>query len=622
MSNPSYINFKIINNTQQNSTNCGLSDKDIYLFFTQEAENLTWSINTSTGIATPNSAGVLAPSVTLADIPDNVIKVDSSISVSSARIYFSNSPTAVTNPSGVTIAGPTAETANFYYDFVEFVLPGGSGNLNIDITQVDQLGIPMTLQVSPADPNFQSGSGILPQLDRATLISNFESMATGELAAFQDCIFSDPNDPSVIYRLLNPADVLSARLNATSLQGSITTSGCAGDWQAIFTITGPIGSNGTPPTNASLSPYMEVNGPFIPAGMQIGSIPDFPNGQTVMLNSLVNDNPFTACENVTLHFMKPITTPLSTYFDNAIDNFFNYYLNSPGTLKIEQNSSGTDYTYVGNVTEIGNVPNIEGGTSSYTVLQFTGGNNEIYNIYYPFFTTNSPYGKTTPSGGLVPPPPSWWAPEYGLMSYEPPSMMVFGASGVFADNTQQSSYAPPSIRPSNGTILGAIENVIVSALVRGHATTWQFLEGTITDATSTTPYTAEVNLSNPYTTANLNNGMYMYSYQIANIPMSIDIPATATTEFQVSSPLKILPTTADLLTFANFYPIGGTWSAFANFLHNGAGYNIMIDGRAYALPFDDQGGFSSDLNSVTSLTDPASVTITLAPWSPSGSSNT
>jgi hypothetical protein len=40
----------------------------------------------------------------------------------------------------------------------------------------------------------------------------------------------------------------------------------------------------------------------------------------------------------------------------------------------------------------------------------------------------------------------------------------------------------------------------------------------------------------------------------------------------------------------------------------------MIDGRAYALPFDDQGGFSSDLNSTTTPEEPASVTITLGPW--------
>jgi hypothetical protein len=51
-------------------------------------------------------------------------------------------------------------------------------------------------------------------------------------------------------------------------------------------------------------------------------------------------------------------------------------------------------------------------------------------------------------------------------------------------------------------------------------------------------------------------------------------------------------------------------------LHNGAGQEITIDGRAYALPFDDQGGFSSDLNAATSAANPASVSIVLGPWAP------
>jgi Ca2+-binding RTX toxin-like protein len=115
--------------------------------------------------------------------------------------------------------------------------------------------------------------------------------------------------------------------------------------------------------------------------------------------------------------------------------------------------------------------------------------------------------------------------------------------------------------------------------------------------------------------------MYLSSFQIANVPMTPAIPAgPPVTTFSVTSPLPIPPTATDLLTFAQHYPTGGTWSAFANFLHNGAGYDISIDGRAYALPFDDQGGFSSDLNAATSVANPASISITLGPWTPKTSS--
>jgi len=178
---------------------------------------------------------------------------------------------------------------------------------------------------------------------------------------------------------------------------------------------------------------------------------------------------------------------------------------------------------------------------------------------------------------------------------------------VFADNTQQ-----PLIAPNSSAVLGAIENVVVTALERGYATTWKFLQGGITPGTPAT--TATVSLSGGGTTAGLVDQMDMASFQIANIPMTASIPAgAAVSSFSVSSPLDILPTTPDLLTFSQFYPAGGTWSAFANFLHDPA---VTIDGRAYALPFDDQGGFSSDLNAVTSVASPASVLVTLGPWAP------
>jgi Ca2+-binding RTX toxin-like protein len=198
--------------------------------------------------------------------------------------------------------------------------------------------------------------------------------------------------------------------------------------------------------------------------------------------------------------------------------------------------------------------------------------------------------------------------------------MVFGADGVFADNTQQATSAPGN---PNATLLGALENVVVTALARGTATALQYREGTIVQAPPVNGQfarTATVNLSSG-TTAGLTSTMYMASFQIANVPMSPVIPGgSPTSTFTVTSPLPIPPTAGDLLTFSQFYPDGGTWSAFAAFLHNNAGYSVMIDGRAYALPFDDQGGFSSDLNAATSPTAPAAVTITMGAWSPAVSS--
>jgi len=611
----SYVTLNIANNSQQNGS--GLADDAIYLFLTQESLNQAWSIDPGTGVASPvASLGTLAPLFTLADLKKagGAIQLDAGVQLPSARLYFSSSPDAVTAPNSK-ISGPTAATANFFYDFVEVALtcttPGATSssppnNLNIDTTQVDQLGIPLTLQVTPRDPNFGAGSGIVTTLDRQTLVSNFKAMAVGPLAPFADCVYPEGSDASTPYRLLNPNDLINGQLQASSLQGTLAISGVPGAWQATFTITGP----GSPvPTNGSLSVGMPVSGPLMPAGASVSSLPGAPAGNTVVIASASSDaaNPFTASTSpVELFFVTPPTTALATWFDAAIDNFFAWYKKNPGLLQVEQNNNG-NHIYTGNVVQVGGIIDINGNSNTYTVLQFTGGNSETYNLYYPFFSTNSPAGKTTPFGAAVPPPPAWWAPTKGLMYYAPPSMMVFGASGVFADNTQQ-----PLTAPNSSAVLGAIENVIATALARGYATTWKFLQGSITPGNPAT--TATVSLAGATTTAGLVDGMDMASFQIANIPMTASIPSGAlVSSFSVSSPLDILPTTPDLLTFSQFYPAGGTWSAFANFLHNPA---VTIGGRAYALPFDDQGGFSSDLNAATSVASPAGVQVTLGAWAP------
>lgn len=609
----SYVTFSIVNNSQKNGAASGLADDAIYLFFTQETLNLAWSMDPATGVATPMPAlGTLAPAFTLADLKKagGAIQLDAGVQVPSARLYFSSSPDAVALSNAGKVSGPTPSTADFFYDVVEIALTGAAAdapdNLNLDCTQVDQLGIPFTLQVTPHDPNFGAGSGIVAALDRQTLVANYKAMAVGPLAPFADCVYPEGSDASAPYRLLNPNDVINGQLLATSLQGTLAVSGAPGAWLASFTITGP----GTPaPTNGGLRVGMPVSGPLMPAGATVSSLPGAPSGNTVVIASASSaaSNPFTASTSpVELFFVTPPVTALATWFDAAIDNFFAWCKKNPGLLQIEQNNNG-NHIYTGNLVQVGGIIDINGNSNTYTVLQFTGGNGEAYNLYYPFFSTNSAAGKTTPFGADVPPPPAWWTPLKGLMYYAPPSLMVFGASGVFADNTLQ-----PLTAPNSSAVLGAIENAVVTALGRGYATTWQFLQGGITPGNPAT--TATVSLSGGATTAGLVDGMDMASFQIANIPMTASIPAGApVSSFSVSSPQAILSTTPDLLTFSQFYPAGGTWSAFAHFLHNPA---VTLGGRAYALPFDDQGGFSSDLNAATSVASPASVLVTLGPWAP------
>ncbi|MFO0807974.1 MAG: beta-1,3-glucanase family protein [Gemmataceae bacterium] len=601
-----------------NSGTSGLANPNVYVFLYGQLNpggNAVFTIDPATGIATTNTspASGNAPSVTLADLTTNgvprPILIDSSLNVTGGRIYLSNSPAAVTVSGGVP-NGPTAATASFYYDFVEFALNGQPNNLNIDTTQVDQVGFPLTIQVNPADPNYSAGSGFT--VDRATLLSQFRTLAQAPgYAAFADCIFTAPSQPSTVYRLLNPTDVILSQVNAVSLLGTIgSLSGSPGAWQATYTITGPITPPATlPPTNSGVGLGMIASGQFMPAGATVSGTSGT-QAVTVTSKSTSATNPFQAATNAAVNFYVPPTTGLATYFDQAIDAFFTFYKNNPNTLQVEQNLNGTNVIFTGNVTTT-TATDINGGTSTYTVLQFVGGG-KTYNVYYPFFTTNSPAGKTTPLGTPVVPPPSWWALPSNpstprLTQYEPPSQMVFGCDGAFADNTFQ--YAAGSI---DSTALGGIENVLVTSLNRGTATALQFVTGTIT-ATSPVSTSATVTLTSG-TTAGLTAGMNVFSYQDASIPLTIASVQNATT-FTITSPLPILPTSSDLLTASAFYPAGGTWNAFADFLHNGTA-SITVDGRAYAFAFDDQGGFSSDLNSTSTTNAPATVFITIDPWTP------
>ncbi|OAI47592.1 hypothetical protein AYO44_01565 [Planctomycetaceae bacterium SCGC AG-212-F19] len=330
---------------------------------------------------------------------------------------------------------------------------------------------------------------------------------------------------------------------------------------------------------------------------------------------------------------------LNSAFDATVDAFFKYY----STHSLYLDSVGA-YPYVGKVTTV-QTQDINGTTQTYTVLAFNFATNGPINaglgpppanqqgpfyIYYPFFTdpSGNPFNYS-PSDTLsfaAKPPPSWWnlalPNNVGTLNpQESPSQMVFAGNGIFADGLWQYNQPIPGARAN---ILGNLENQVDVALNRGFATSWFTLTGNI--GASGTPtnglYTSTITLSGTYTdqntpntTANLHVGMNVLSFA-AGIPLTISSITNSTT-FQVTSPLAILAENPLYLTFANLYPPGGTWNAYGHFFHEPT---ISIGGRAYALSFDDQGGFSTTLTSNWTST-PTQATITLGPWS-NGSTST
>lgn len=599
--------FDITNNTGASVA----ANDQIYLFLVTGGTT-AWAIDHATGIARQLSQPGTLPDhhTTIHDLPPaddgqaRRLRIDSTLTLNSIRLYFSTSKDTLT-PAGNALNGPPPGQVAFYYDFVEFALDAAKQQVNIDLSQVDQFGFPFSLQVAPADPDYPDGSGFHPTLSRGALFTAYQSMASETLAAFADCVVPAAG-AAPPYCLLAPQHVCANQFKAVGLIGTVTPTGGSGPWTASFQITGP---GKSPPSNGGLLVKgMPVSGAGIPGGTTVSCLPDAPNGHTVLLQS--TDGPFSSQSNLALSFEVLPTTKLATWFDQAIDSFFTFYKARPGALQIEQNN-GQDTVYSATVAQVGGINSISGTRPQYTVLQFTpapgSGHDQVFNIFYPFFSTNSPAGKKDPFKNPVPPPPYWW--RMGLNINEPPSEMVFGADGVFADNTLQFS------DKLNQGLLGALENAVVTGLARASIGSWRYVTGTIqpdeADAhkgtvTCTQPVPADI------------AGKHLFSFRLDNMPMRVNPSGVGGNTFLVYSPVRLKPTPNDLLTYFTMYPAGGTWSAYAWFMHNGYTQNgvpvkVTIGGRAYALPFDDQGGFSSDLTSTWSGT-PSRVSITLNPW--------
>jgi hypothetical protein len=566
-----------------------LTDDSVYAYLI--VGEVAWQFTGSGSSYTVSETGS-AYSITLAPESTTTVALDAALSVVSAQLWFSTSDTIVSSDG--TVTKPTAGTAEYYYDFVEFTCrpsaSGTSGLVNIDTTQVDQFGFPIKLQVVPADPNYPEGSGFVSQISRSEIFDAYVPyLQSNKLAGqgFEDCVVASATQGDPAYCLLNPTHVCANQLVAIQCNGTLAPATPSKfGWSANFTYTQGTGA----PSNSWIGRW--VVGPYVPVGATLTNT----DGATMTISS---PNAFETPPKtkIDVFVVTPVASKLGTYFDAALEALF--ARDSP-SIQIEQNIADGDAVFSSSVTQATSVQAIDGKCYTYTVLQFG-----TYNIYYPFFATNSPAGKLDPYGNPVPPPPMYFA---SLNICESPSQMAFSADGVFADSSYQTL-----LNGQTPAVLGGIENVVVTALARGSLPTWQQLKGTIKpDADDNKNATVTIENSEPSTSL---VGTYMFSFRLGTVPMTVTWVDPANKTLKVRSPVEIKPTVTDLLTFSTFYPPGGTWSAFAGFLHNGTvgGQNFAIGGRAYALPYDDQGGFSSDLNSKWKTT-PTTVTITLNPW--------
>lgn len=251
--------------------------------------------------------------------------------------------------------------------------------------------------------------------------------------------------------------------------------------------------------------------------------------------------PSTHENNALVHVSPVSSNPLSTYFNQAIDNLFSKYDSAPGAVppvSEQLTVQGSDFNiYNGYVTT--------DSTTGCVVFRFkTADDATNYDIYYPYFNDNELHWV-----GYTPQFSSCSAPadvQAANVAFLPPSVMVFANNGTFADSATRAG-----LSLAQQQILGNLENQMVSALNRGVS----LLPGYITPPSGTSSHDGL--------------GDWLDS-----------------TQYYKTGPGNSQTT---------------TWNHYAQFFHSD---KISIDGKNYGFAYDDQQGHASDIavanfNSVT-----------------------
>ena len=186
--------------------------------------------------------------------------------IDSARVYISmNAPIDLTiNPDGKgSVNGPAF--GDSYWDFFEFTLnaatvpPDPPSNLNIDTTNVDQFGFPITIKLDSTDTTDNPPNGVGTATTRASVITQFQQFT------------ADPGDDYAVlldtsagafgsYRIMNPSDYLDEIQPAqnqiavrTSLANAITST-------SALQIQVEAGAETFPPISPSTPIFIQIDG--------------------------------------------------------------------------------------------------------------------------------------------------------------------------------------------------------------------------------------------------------------------------------------------------------------------------------------------------------------------------
>lgn len=179
-------------------------------------------------IVNAGSGYTTAPTVTIAGgtgalatavVQNGVIQ---QINVNGSGVGYSTAPTVIiTDASGTGatatatlllsgVAAPAPSNGSdpnnsVYWNFAEFTLNSPAGSLNTDLSQVDQVGFPLRLQVVPNDPANSVGVGVYPAI--TGLFEDYRKyMATPNRSAFVALLDSSGTGANGPFRIVSPGD--------------------------------------------------------------------------------------------------------------------------------------------------------------------------------------------------------------------------------------------------------------------------------------------------------------------------------------------------------------------------------------------------------------------------------
>ena len=141
----------------------------------------------------------------LINLPEE-LGAGSQYGIQAARMYFSmdgGDPLVLTVNGDGSVNNPTPNAS--YFDFIEFTVNAPNnpvGNLNIDTTNVDQFGVPITIKV---DPTSGSDQTVGAAETREKIIDAFKTFTSDANDPYAICLWPTGSGDYGSYRILNPS---------------------------------------------------------------------------------------------------------------------------------------------------------------------------------------------------------------------------------------------------------------------------------------------------------------------------------------------------------------------------------------------------------------------------------